>query len=42
MALLTRTPKASEDYPYWQDHDKKKCGRVNLLINAPLRTTFEG
>ena len=42
MALLTWTPKAWEDYLYWQEHDKKKCRRVNLLTTAALRAPFEG
>ena len=42
MPLLTWTSRAWEDYLYWQSHDKKKCGRVNLLINTALRTPFEG
>ena len=42
MALLTWTPRAWEDYGYWQEHDKKKCRRVNLLITAALHTPFEG
>ncbi len=42
MPLLTWTPKAWEDYLYWQEHDKKKCRRVNMLIAAVLRSPFEG
>ena len=39
---MTWTPKAWEDYLYWQEHDKKKCRRVNMLIAAVLRSPFEG
>jgi toxin YoeB len=42
MALLTWTPEAWEDYQYWQVQDKKKCQRINLLINSALRTPFAG
>ncbi|MDR0826280.1 MAG: Txe/YoeB family addiction module toxin [Desulfovibrio sp.] len=42
MALLTWTPGAWEDYQHWQGQDKKKCRRINLLINAALRTPFAG
>ena len=33
---------AWEDYLYWQNHDKNTCRRVNVLVNAALRTPFEG
>ena len=42
MALLTWTPGAWEDYLYWQEQDKKKCRRINMLIAAALRAPFEG
>lgn len=42
MALLVWTPKAWEDYLYWQGQDKKTCRRINILINAALRTPFAG
>ncbi len=42
MALLVWTPKGWEDYLYWQGQDKKTSRRINALINAALRTPFEG
>lgn len=42
MAKLTWTPRAWEDYLYWQGQDKKKTLRINMLVNSALRTPFEG
>jgi toxin YoeB len=42
MTMLTWTPKAWEDYLYWQGQDKAKSRRINLLINSALRNPFEG
>ncbi len=42
MTLLTWTPKAWEEYRYWQENDKKTCRRINALINAAVRTPFAG
>ena len=36
------TPTAWEDYLYWQTQDKKTLKRINKLIEATLRTPFEG
>lgn len=36
------TPTAWEDYLYWQKQDKKTLKRINKLIEATLRTPFEG
>lgn len=39
---LSWTEEAWEDYLYWQAHSKPTLKRVNTLINATLRTPFEG
>ena len=39
---LTFTDAAWEDYLYWQGQDKKTLRRINELIQASLRTPFEG
>lgn len=33
---------AWDDYLYWQKTDKKMVQRINELINASIRTPFEG
>lgn len=40
--LLTWTAEAWKDYLYWQTQDKKTLKRINKLIEATLRETFEG
>jgi toxin YoeB len=42
MILLAWTPKAWEDYLYWQEQDKAKSRRINMLINSALRNPFKG
>ena len=42
MPLLTWTPKAWEDYLYWQAQDKAVLRRINELIKEALRSPFEG
>lgn len=42
MALLVWTPHVWEDYLYWQGQDKKTVKRINSLVNAALRTPYEG
>lgn len=39
---LTFTDAAWEDSLYWQGQDKKTLRRINELIQASLRTPFEG
>ena len=39
---LTFTDAAWEDYLYWQGQDKKTLRHINELIQASLRTPFEG
>jgi toxin YoeB len=36
------TPTAWKDYLYWQSIDKKKLKRINELIKAAVRQSFEG
>lgn len=36
------TPTAWEDYLYWQTQDKKTLKRINKLIDAAIRSPFEG
>jgi len=40
--LLAWTPEAWKDYLYWQHQDKKTLKRINKLIDATLRSPFEG
>ena len=40
--MLTFTDASWEDYLYWQGQDKKTLRRINALIQATLRTPFEG
>ncbi len=35
-------PRAWEDYCYWQQHDRKLLKRINELIKAIKRMSFEG
>ena len=39
---ITWTLTAWKDYLYWQSNDKKKLKRINELIKATLRESFEG
>jgi toxin YoeB len=39
---LVWTEEAWSDYLYWQGQDKKTLKRINKLIEATLRTPFEG
>jgi toxin YoeB len=39
---LIFSPKAWEDYIYWQDHDPKLSSRLNGLIKEASRTPFQG
>jgi toxin YoeB len=39
---LAWTDAAWSDYLYWQTQDKKTLKRINKLIEATLRTPFEG
>jgi len=39
---LAWSPRAWNDYLYWQKIDKKKVKRINTLIIATLRNPFEG
>lgn len=39
---ITWTKTAWEDYLYWQSVDKKKLKRINELIKATLRDSFNG
>lgn len=36
------TPAAWESYVYWQGQDRKTLKRINLLIEASVRSPFEG
>jgi toxin YoeB len=36
------TSNAWKDYLYWQEQDKKKFQRINVLITSALHTPFEG
>lgn len=36
------TPASWRDYLYWQTQDKKTLGRINKLIDASLKSPFEG
>ncbi len=40
--LLSWTDEAWKSYVYWQGQDKKTLKRINKLIDATLRTPFEG
>ena len=42
MYDVSFSPKAWEDYLYWQTQDKKKLKRVNLLIQSVQREGFFG
>ncbi len=42
MTILAWTPRAWEDYLFWQRHDPKTLRRVNELIRDILRSPFEG
>jgi toxin YoeB len=42
MTNLVWTPRAWEDYLYWQGRDKAKLKRLNSLINTALRTPLAG
>lgn len=39
---LSWTEEAWEDYLYWQANSKQILKRINVLINAMLRTPFDG
>lgn len=39
---ISFTPKAWNDYIYWQGQDKKTLRRINTLIEAATRTPFDG
>lgn len=39
---LAWTDEAWSDYLYWQGQDKKTLQRINKLIEATLRVSFEG
>ncbi len=39
---LAWTSEAWKDYLYWQRQDKKTLRRINKLLDATLRTPFEG
>jgi toxin YoeB len=39
---LVWTEQAWSDYLYWQGQDKKTLKRINKLIEAVLRSPFEG
>lgn len=39
---LCFTPTAWDDYLWFQEHDRKLLKRINLLIQAILRSPFEG
>lgn len=39
---ISWTPSAWKDYLYWQQTDKKKLKRINILIKEAIRTPFEG
>jgi toxin YoeB len=39
---LSWTEEAWEDYLYWQANSKQILKRINVLINATLRTPFDG
>jgi len=40
--MLQFTPKAWEQYISWQQLDRKKLQKINLLIRDILRSPFEG
>lgn len=40
--ILCFTPSAWKDYEYWQGQDRKTLKRINTLIDAAIRTPFEG
>lgn len=40
--LIVFTPKAWEDYLYWQTQDKKTLKRINMLIETSAREPFTG
>jgi toxin YoeB len=39
---LTWTEESWADYLYWQGQDKKTLNRINKLIDATLRSPFDG
>ena len=39
---LAWTDEAWQSYLYWQGQDKKTLKRINQLIDATLRSPFEG
>ena len=39
---LAWTDEAWQDYLHWQGQDKKTLKRINKLIEATIRVTFEG
>lgn len=39
---LAWTEEAWNDYIYWQGQDKKTLKRINKLVEATLRSPFEG
>jgi toxin YoeB len=39
---LAWTDEAGDDYIYWQGQDKKTLKRVNKLIEATIRESFDG
>jgi toxin YoeB len=40
--ILAWTDEAWDSYVYWQSQDKKTLKRINKLIQATLKTPFEG
>ena len=40
--ILAWSTQAWSDYLYWQQTDKKKLQRINLIIKDALRNPFEG
>jgi len=40
--FLVWTLEAWKDYLYWQSQDKKTLKRINKLIDATIRDSFEG
>ena len=41
LSLVFR-PQGWEDYRYWQDHDRAMLKRLNRLIEACLRSPYDG
>lgn len=42
MRAIRFVPDAWEDYLYWHEQDKKTLKRINQLITATARDSFEG